>query len=112
MDRSALSWIFQVTSTLVSQLNNLFPQSPPIGRPNIATGAGARRESDDLVDLAARDLHFYGGIQEIGRIHDQPERFTCGEDRPHAGESKACFISWNRHGVEPALVKMFHRHMD
>ena len=90
----------------------LLPESTPICGPHVATGAGARRESDDLIYLAARDLHFYSGIQEIGRIHDQPERFACREDRPHAGESKARFIAWNRDGVEPALVKMLHRRTD
>ena len=45
-------------------------------------------------------------------MHDQLQRFAGGKNRPHAGQSQTGFIAWNRHGIEPALVEMLHRHTD
>ena len=47
-------------------LYDLFPQSSPIGGANISAGVGGGGESHDLVDLAAGDFDFYGGVEEIG----------------------------------------------
>src|SRR5262245_4230996 len=67
-----------------ADLHDLFSQASPAGRPYISAGEGARRESHDLIDLAPRDLDFYGGVQEIGRIYDELQRFAGRKDRPHA----------------------------
>jgi hypothetical protein len=66
-------------------LHDLFSQSPPAGCADVAAGEGASREGHDLIDLAPRDFHFNGGVQEIGRIHDELQRFAGGKNRPHAG---------------------------
>ena len=49
-----------------SLLDDLLPQMSPVGRADVAAGEGACRERHDLVDLAAGDFHFYGGVEEIG----------------------------------------------
>ena len=85
---------------------DLLPQMPPVGGPGIATSHGPGRHGQDLVHLAARDFDFHGGIQKIGRIHDELERFSGRKDRPHAGSRKPGFITRNRHRVEPALIEV------
>ena len=67
-----------------ADLHDLFSQVPPAGRPHISAGEGARRESHDLIDLAPRDLDFYGGVQEIRRIYGELQRFAGRKDWPHA----------------------------
>lgn len=94
------------------KLDDLLPESSPIGCPYRAAGAGEGCECHDLVDLAAGDFYFHRRVQEIGRMHDELERFAGGENRPHAGQSQTGFIAWNRHGVEPALIEMLNRHTD
>ena len=68
----------------IARSDDLLPESSPAGCADVAASEGARRERHDLVDLAAGDFHFYGGVQEIRRIHDQLQRFAGGENRPHA----------------------------
>ena len=41
---------------------NLFSQSSPVGSAYLAAGEGACGEGHDLVDLAAGDFHFHGGV--------------------------------------------------
>jgi len=48
------------------RLNDLLPESSPAGCTDVAAGEGACRERHDLVDLAAGDFYFYGGVEEIG----------------------------------------------
>ena len=50
---------------LIRSSHDLFPQSPPVGCPYRAAGAGAGGERHDLVDLAAGDFHFDGWVQEV-----------------------------------------------
>src|SRR2546427_7464414 len=93
-----------------SSSHDLLSQMPPIGRPDIPTGAGEGGEGYDLVDLAPRDFHFHGGGQEIGRIHDQLQWIPGGGNRPHEGQLQTSFISWDRHGVGPAFGEMLYSH--
>ena len=91
--------MFRVQPALIDELSNsfsitpptslydLFSQAAPVGGADIATGAGERGERYDLVDLAPRDFDFHGGVQQIGRIHDELQRFAGGKNRPHAGQS-------------------------
>jgi len=97
---------------LESSSHDLFSQMSPRCSPYISAGAGAGGERYDLVDLTPGDLHFDGWVQKVRRCHDELQRFAGGENWPHAGQSQTSFIAWNRHGVEPALVKMFQRHAD
>ena len=53
-----------------SLLDDLLSEPPPAGCADVAAGEGAGRERHDLVDLAAGDFYFDGGVQEIRRIHD------------------------------------------
>ena len=76
----------------------------------MATGSGEGREGHDLINLTAGDFYFDDRVQEVGRLHDQLERFAGGENRPHAGESQSHFVARDRHRIEPALIEMFHRH--
>jgi hypothetical protein len=50
----------------VPGLYDLLSQMAPIGSPYKSAGEGACREGHDLVDLAARDFDFHGGVEEIG----------------------------------------------
>ena len=70
---------------ITTSLYELLSQPSPAGRPHISAGKGACREGHDLIDLAPRNFDFDGGVQEIGRIHDELQRFAGGKDRPHAG---------------------------
>jgi len=47
-------------------LQGLLPQPAPVGRAGIPAYAGEGRERHDLINFAAGDFRFHGGIQKIG----------------------------------------------
>ena len=52
-------------ASFAADLHDLLSQPSPVGRPDVAAGVGGGGERYDLVDLAAGDFHFDGGVQEI-----------------------------------------------
>ena len=63
---SIKAWIEGLPHAPIRSSHDLFSQSSPIGRSYISAGEGAGCERDDLVDLAAGDFYFDGGVQEVG----------------------------------------------
>ena len=51
--------------------HNLLSHAAPVGGAGVAAGAGEGCERYDLVDLAPRDFHFDGWVQEVRRCHDE-----------------------------------------
>ena len=46
-------------------LRKLFAQVSPVGSSGVPAGASAGRHREDLIDLASRDFHFDGWIQDV-----------------------------------------------
>lgn len=47
---------------MLQYLYDLLPESSPVGSAYLAAGEGACGEGHDLVDLAAGDFDFHGGV--------------------------------------------------